>query len=111
MRQHSDHGRTRCLERWHPRMRSVGSMIISVEGPSAAGKTTWCRSRFPGRYVPETLAKAAGPQPADHTQLARLWTEANCARLQQALDLERESGLAVCDGDPFKLHYTWCMWQ
>ena len=32
-------------------------------------------------------------------------------RWQDALDMELRTGLAICDTDPLKLHYTWCLWQ
>jgi hypothetical protein len=41
--------------------------------------------------------------------LAAYWTRANSDRWQQAVDLEKSHGLAVCDTDPFKLHYSWCV--
>lgn len=32
-------------------------------------------------------------------------------RWEAALALERAKSLAVCDTDPLKLHYIWCLWQ
>ena len=41
---------------------------------------------------------------------AGFWAEANARRWQRALDTENAYGLAVCDTDPFKLHYVWGLW-
>jgi hypothetical protein len=35
----------------------------------------------------------------------------DCGRWQQALAAAKSMGLAVCDTDPFKLHYTWSLWR
>ncbi|BCJ52294.1 hypothetical protein Asp14428_37690 [Actinoplanes sp. NBRC 14428] len=81
-------------------------MIVVVEGPSAAGKTSWCR-RYVGRFVAEY--RMTGREPTDATALARHWVRAGMQRWSAALDLEREDGLAFCDTDPVKLHYAWGM--
>ena len=73
-------------------------MIAVVTGPSAAGKTTWCRERFPKNTVCEGTAEAGEP-----------WPEFASRRWSEALRLERERGLAVCDDDPLKLHYGWSL--
>jgi hypothetical protein len=83
-------------------------MIVVVEGPSAAGKTTWA-----ARMAPTTvIAEHAGlrPPPAgDHEAVARFWTDANARRWHAALQMEAATGTAVCDSDPLKLHYDFCL--
>ncbi|WP_172387058.1 hypothetical protein [Streptomyces sp. MNP-20] len=37
------------------------------------------------------------------------WTERNVSRWTLACELEVEHELAVCDTDPLKLHYSWCL--
>ncbi|MEV8505378.1 hypothetical protein AB0368_11180 [Actinoplanes sp. NPDC051475] len=81
-------------------------MIVVVEGPTAAGKTSWCR-RYVGRHVAEY--QMTGREPADAVALARHWVRAGTQRWATALDLEREDGIAFCDTDPVKLHYAWGM--
>ena len=78
-----------------------------VEGPSAAGKTTWVRTHHPDVAVWEH-PPAADPVPLG---VGPHWTEANVARWREAGRLEAEHGLAVCDTDPCKLHYVWCLWR
>lgn len=83
-------------------------MIIVVEGPSAAGKTTWSRRRFPGHLVDEY--QPTGTEPVgDAVAQASYWREVNAGRWRAALDQEQATGLAVCDSDPLKLHYSWCL--
>jgi hypothetical protein len=81
-------------------------MIVVVEGPTAAGKTSWCR-RYVGRYVAEYAA--TGREPTDGLALARHWARVSMQRWAQACDLERADGVAFCDTDPVKLHYSWGM--
>ncbi|GGQ66193.1 hypothetical protein [Couchioplanes azureus] len=81
-------------------------MIVVVEGPTAAGKTSWCR-RYAGRYVAEH--RVTGREPADAVALARHWVRAGVQRWSAALELEREEDVAFCDTDPVKLHYAWGM--
>ena len=82
-------------------------MIVAVEGPSAAGKTTWCRTGalpFVAEYSP------SGTEPRDDPIAeAEYWTAVNSVRWEQALALEATVGTAVCDSDPLKLHYSWCL--
>ncbi|MDA3648353.1 hypothetical protein LZ318_10490 [Saccharopolyspora indica] len=83
-------------------------MIVVVEGPSAAGKTTWCRRHFPGHVVGEY--QPTGREPVgDPAAQASYWSAVNAGRWAAALDQERATGLAVCDSDPLKLHYSWCL--
>jgi GTPase SAR1 family protein len=85
-------------------------VIAVVEGPSAAGKTTWCRRFFPEAMVGESPpTRAEGQLPVSERHA--IWLEMNCGRWQQALAAAKSVGFAVCDTDPFKLHYTWSLWQ
>lgn len=83
-------------------------MIIAVEGVSAAGKTTWC-ARHSGRVVHESAALA--PPAGDPRARAEFWTNAHCQRWADAERIEASEGVAYCDTDPLKLHYTWCLWR
>ena len=40
---------------------------------------------------------------------ASYWTTVNSKRWSQAEDLEARTGIALCDSDPLKLHYSWCL--
>ncbi len=87
-------------------------MIISLEGPSAAGKTTWCRKHCLHAWVEEAPHHIAAPDLyADPAEVARFWVNHNSANWQRALELEREHGIAVCDGDPFHLYFAWSLWK
>ena len=90
-------------------------MIVVVEGPTASGKTTWVtRHCDPATVVPETTTVEAGGAPnqgAQPEEAAKFWTALNSARWEQARRIEQAHGIAVCDSDPFKLHYTWSMWR
>jgi hypothetical protein len=85
-------------------------MIVAIEGPSAAGKTTWCRSHFPHNCVQEAPAELAAPDLfGDPTEVARFWVNYAVQNWQLALALEQEHGITVCDGDPFHLYYSWAL--
>jgi hypothetical protein len=90
-------------------------MIVVVEGPSAAGKTTWtARHCDPAVIVTETTAAeaAAAPDQRESPQAAaEFWVRLNSARWERAQRVEEASGVAVCDSDPFKLHYPWTLWR
>ncbi len=85
-------------------------MIIVAEGISAAGKTTFSRQFGEGRWLPEIEAKGTRPDPSapliDH---ARFWAGHNAFRFQLAREIEAKYGFAICDTDPMKVHYSWCM--
>ena len=81
-------------------------MIIVVEGPSGAGKTTWCRTHAGANALLEALPDHA-TVPTDPEEAARFWVERNVARWQEVLAREARDGLVVVDTDPFKLHYVW----
>ncbi len=84
------------------------SVIVAVEGPSAAGKTTWCQ-RHVLDFVAEYAPTGNEPDGSDLSAQAVYWATVNSRRWAQALALEQRSGLAVCDSDPLKLHYSWCL--
>jgi hypothetical protein len=81
-------------------------VIVVVEGPTAAGKTSWCR-RHVGRFVAEYAM--TGKEPADGQALARHWARVGMRRWAAAEELKRADGIAFCDTDPLKLHYSWGM--
>ncbi|HEU4347391.1 MAG TPA: hypothetical protein VFR35_06345 [Actinoplanes sp.] len=58
-----------------------------------------------GRFVAE--CPATGSEPADGQALARHWTRVAMRRWAEAERLERADGVAFCDTDPVKLHYSW----
>jgi hypothetical protein len=83
-------------------------VIVAVEGPSAAGKTTWCRAT--GRqFVAEYSPTGREPDGSVLSEQAAYWARVNAYRWTQALTLEDDTGVAVCDSDPLKLHYSWCL--
>ena len=47
----------------------------------------------------------------DPRAAAQYWAALNATRWQQARSTENEYGLAICDSDPFKLHYIWSLWR
>jgi hypothetical protein len=47
----------------------------------------------------------------DEAARREFWVSRNTDRWQVAIRLEQATGLAVCDTDPLKLHYTWGLWQ
>ncbi len=85
-------------------------MIIVAEGISAAGKTTFARQFGDGRWLPEIEAKAQRPDAdaplIDH---ARFWAGHNSRRFQLAMEIEAKHGFVICDTDPMKVHFSWCM--
>jgi hypothetical protein len=87
-------------------------MIIVVEGPSAAGKTTWITAhRHGAALVGEARPGPAPSRGSDPAAAAVHWAQVNATRWGAAYQAERQAGIAVCDTDPFKLHYVWCLWQ
>jgi hypothetical protein len=55
-----------------------------------------------------------GPAPNRHRDPAAAaahWANVNAARWAAACQAEQQAGVALCDTDPFKLHYAWCLWQ
>ena len=87
-------------------------MILVVEGISASGKTTWCAMHGARNTVAENGRFEDAPDRVnDPIGAARFWAERNVDRWQAAIALESATSLAVCDTDPLKLHYIWCLWQ
>lgn len=86
-------------------------MIVAIEGASAAGKTTWCRRRFPDHVseAPETIS--APDLFTDPAEVGRFWVNHAIENWRKALALEREHSIAICDGDPFHLYYSWSLWK
>ncbi|MDF2895322.1 MAG: hypothetical protein K0Q46_2108, partial [Rhodococcus erythropolis] len=89
-------------------------MIVAVEGPSAAGKTTWCRTQLGGQtaaegFVAEYQPTGREPDGTDLDVQASYWATVNSKRWSQAEELESRTGIALCDSDPLKLHYSWCL--
>jgi hypothetical protein len=86
--------------------------ILVAEGPSASGKTTWCREHFPQGFVEETAETMQAPSPyAEPREAAAFWVERNIQRWQAALELEKRASIAVCDSDPLKLYFSWALWK
>jgi hypothetical protein len=85
-------------------------VIIVVEGPSGAGKTTWCRTHAGANALLETLPDHA-TVPTEPKAAAAFWVERNVARWQEVLMREARDGLVVVDTDPFKLHYVWTLFR
>lgn len=81
-------------------------MIVVVEGISAAGKTTWCRKHAAGILVAESYPADRHAQPAEGLETARYWADWNTRRWKDALSIEASGGLAICDTDPLKLHFS-----
>ncbi len=85
-------------------------MIVVVEGISAAGKTTYARQFGDGRWVPEIPVQGELPgADASLDDHARFWAEHNVRKFQMALAIEQEHGFTICDTDPMKIHFSWCM--
>lgn len=83
-------------------------MIVVLEGPSAAGKTTWA-ARWPtASVVPET-GPVEVPTMLDVDQIAQVWADIDAHRWAKVVATEAATGLAVCDTDPLKLHYSYCL--
>jgi hypothetical protein len=85
-------------------------VIVVVEGPSGAGKTTWCRLHGGAYALLEDLPDHA-TVPQDPEAQAQFWVDRNVARWKLVLERERRDGLVVVDVDPFKLHYVWTLWK
>jgi hypothetical protein len=85
-------------------------VIVVVEGPSGAGKTTWCLKHAGPNALLESLPDIAAV-PTEPHEAARFWVERNVARWNEVRERERANGLVVVDTDPFKLHYVWSRWR
>ena len=87
---------------------TISGVIVVVEGPSAAGKTTWVQSHGSVCAVAESAGLILPPNGSVH-ELAAFWMAANSHRWAEALRLEAQHGVAVCDTDPLKLRYDYCL--
>jgi hypothetical protein len=85
-------------------------VIIVVEGPSGAGKTTWCRTHGGANALLEALPDHT-TVPTDPHAAARFWVERNVARWEEVLAREARDGLVIVDTDPFKLHFVWTLFR
>ncbi len=87
-------------------------MLIVVEGISASGKTTWSCTHASGFTVSEAAPHTNMPDARLSPAAAgRFWVEQGEGRWRAACAIERWHGVAVCDTDPIKLHYSWSLWQ
>lgn len=84
-------------------------VIVVVEGPSAAGKTTWATTQAAEALVREDIATE--DPPSEGGLAARYWGQRGASRWAQALATERRWGTAWVDTDPLKLHYSWSLWR
>jgi len=84
-------------------------VIIVVEGPSASGKTTWIQTHALDGVVAESAPVVDPPEEA--SAAARFWAENGARRWEHAIATEQRAGVAVCDTDPLKLHYSWSLWR
>lgn len=87
-------------------------MIVVMEGPSAVGKTTWCRTRCPEVSIEEASESIEAPSlDSDPTEVAEFWSNFNAGLWRAGLEMERMCGLAVFDSDPFHLYFSWALWK
>lgn len=87
-------------------------MIVVMEGPSAAGKTTWCRSHCPDVMIEGAAEDIRAPSlDSDPAEVAAFWVDFNAGLWQAGLEIERRTGVAVFDGDPFHLYFSWALWK
>jgi len=87
-------------------------MIVVMEGPSAVGKTTWCRAHCPEVFVEEAPENIQAPSIAsDPAEVAEFWVNFNAGLWEAGLEMERKRGVAVFDSDPFHLFFSWALWK
>jgi hypothetical protein len=86
-------------------------VIIVVEGPSAAGKTSWIDRHVDGPVVAEASVINPPDRMVDPLAAAIYWASVSARRWAEACSLEQTNELVVCDCDPFKLHYVWSLWM
>jgi hypothetical protein len=87
-------------------------MILTVEGPSAAGKTTWVYEHFDQALINDELRIESAPgREASPKEVASFWAKISKERWSAVSAQEAETGMVVCDSDPFKLHYVWSLWR
>jgi hypothetical protein len=87
-------------------------VIIAVDGPSAAGKTTWIAThREQAAVIGENEGRIQIDGTASQLEPADYWAQVNARRWMMAVEAERRSQIVLCDTDPFKLNYTWSLWR
>jgi hypothetical protein len=86
-------------------------MIVVIEGISACGKSSWCSSHANGHLVAENARNDAPDRASAPAEAVAFWVRRNRDRWQSAIEVDSATGLAICDTDPLKLHYTWCLWK
>jgi hypothetical protein len=86
-------------------------MIVVIEGISACGKSSWCSSHANGHLVAENARNDAPDRASAPAEAVAFWVRRNRDRWQSAIEIDSATGLAICDTDPLKLHYTWCLWK
>jgi hypothetical protein len=60
-------------------------------------------------FIEEYAPTGVEPDGTDAADQAVYWVGVNSGRWRAALDLETRSRTAICDSDPLKLHYSWCL--
>jgi hypothetical protein len=60
-------------------------------------------------FVAEYVPTGAEPDGTDRPAQPAYWVAINSQRWEDPRLLEQQTGLAVCDSDPLKLHYSWCL--
>jgi len=83
-------------------------VIIVVEGPSASGKTTYASTHGGNALVPESSG-VVPPVDVSAEERAEFWSHENARRWALAVKAEDSLGRALCDTDPLKLHYDYCL--
>jgi hypothetical protein len=78
-------------------------VIVALEGPSAAGKTTWLRRLVPPGHIVAEHGRIEIPSVRVGEE-AVFWAELNAERWQHAVTVEASTGRTYCDGDPLELH-------
>jgi hypothetical protein len=66
-------------------------------------------SASPADLRPRVRPTGSEPDATKPAVQAAYWVAVNSRRWDQARSLEGEIGVAVCDSDPLKLHYSWCL--
>jgi hypothetical protein len=84
-------------------------VIVAVEGPSAAGKTTWAEMHAASGAVVREAVGLEPPHDVSVGDVAEFWAATHARRWAEAIRIEAELGIAVCDTDPLKLHYDYCL--
>lgn len=59
--------------------------------------------------VAEYAPTGREPDGGNKDRQAAYWVQVNSGRWHQALQLEKQNRIVLCDSDPLKLHYSWCL--